>query len=206
MNRIILSIFLPLFGIVTIFSGCSNNKENNRKEIYKDKIAQVFRDWKAGAIKEGHYCPVDSCNPSYFANHIKNEKLGEGLGLPDTNKFHYLFADINNDKQVDALVTFHPVCCTCSDTTGKIVPQVQVIIISSQNGYTLNDTFFYHFFVDSININIDVDSAASNQFYGTYFKVGKHVTSVEQYQKSISIAYDTKEMKFIQRQKNKRME
>ncbi len=206
MKKTATAIRLFLLGIFSILSSCSSKKKKNQQTTEKDKIKQTLLDWTANAIKAGHYCPADSCNSSYFSSHPKNEKLSEGLGLPDTNKFHYLFADINNDKQLDALVTFHPVCCTCSDTTGKVVPQVQVIIVSNQNGYAANDTFFYHLFADSMNINIDIDSAASNQFYGTYFKIGKQDTSVEQYQKSISIAYNTKEMKFIKRKSDKRME
>ncbi|MBI4947089.1 MAG: hypothetical protein HY840_11890 [Bacteroidetes bacterium] len=194
------AITLSLFGIFSIFTGCSNNK-NNDQPAEKAKIKQVLMDWSVAAIKAGRYSPADSCNAFYFTHHPKNEKLAEGLGLPDTNKFHYLFADINNDKQLDALVTFHPACCTCSDTTGKVVPQVQVVIVSNENGYAANDTFFYHLFADSMNVNIDVDSSASNLFYGTYFKIGKQDTSVDQYQKSISIAYDTREMKFIERKK-----
>jgi len=206
MKKTVTAITLFVFGIFSILTSCSNDNKNNQQATESDKIKQVLLDWSASAVKAGQYSPADSCNSSYFANHLKNEKLQEGLGLPDTSKFHYLFADINNDKQLDALVTFHPVCCTCNDTTGKVVPQAQVIIISNQNGYAANDTFFYHFFADSMNVNIDVDSVASNQFYGTYFKIGKQDTSVEQYQKSISIAYDTREMKFIKRKNDNKTE
>jgi hypothetical protein len=206
MKKISGIIILFLLGIFSILTSCSTDKKNNQQATEKDKIKQAVHDWIGSSVRTGHYSPADSCNASYFTTHRKNEKLNEGLGLPDTNKFHYLFADINNDKQLDALVTFHPVCCTCSDTTGKVVPQVQVIIMSNPSGYFANDTFFYHLFADSMNINLDMDSAASNQFYGTYFKIGKQDTSVDQYQKSISIAYDTREIKFINRKKDKRME
>jgi len=189
------AVALYLLGIFSIHISCSNDKKNNQQTSEKDKIKQALSTWTANAIKAGRYLSKEACNPSH-----------DGLGFPDTNKFHYLFADINNDKQLDALVTFHPVCCTCSDTTGKVVPQAQVIIISNQNGYAANDTFFYHLFADSMNVNIDVDSVASNQFYGTFFKIGKQDTSVEQYQKSISIAFDSREMKFIKRNSKKRME
>ncbi|MBI4931469.1 MAG: hypothetical protein HY841_11940 [Bacteroidetes bacterium] len=204
MNKTETVITLFLFGIFSILTSCSNDKENNQQANENDKITQAFMKWTVSAIKAGKYSPADSCNSSYFANHKKNEKLEEGLGLPDKSKFHYLFTDINNDKQLDALVTFHPVCCTCSDTTGKVVPQAQVIIISNQNGYAANDTFFYHLFADSMNINIDIDSTVANQFYGTYFKIGKQDTSVEQYQKSISITFETREMKFIKRKRDKK--
>jgi hypothetical protein len=198
---------LPVIvSIIVSLSACLNDQKNNLQVSNKDKIMHAFREWQAGAVKQEKYCPSDSCNPSYFTNHNKNEKLQEGLGLPDSTKFRCLFVDINNDNQMDALITFHPICCTCSDTTGKVVPQAQVIVISNGNKYEANDTFFYHLFSDSSDIHIDVDSAASNYFYGTYFKIGKQDTSVDQYQKSISIAYDTKEIKFIKRGKNKNVE
>lgn len=201
MNKAISTIFLFMIWMITIVGGCSPKDKNEQEKSKEAKIAQTFREWKINAITKGRFCPKDSCTSSYFSNHAKNTKLGEGLGLPDTTKFHFLFADLNNDKQPDALVTFHPLCCTCNDTTGKVVPQEQVIILSSGDGYTSDDTFFDHLFPDSLNINIDIDSVTTNQFYGTYFKIGKQDTSVEQYQKSISIAYNTKEMKFINRKK-----
>ncbi|HEY4799191.1 MAG TPA: hypothetical protein VII99_08970 [Bacteroidia bacterium] len=200
MNKAISSFSIFLISASVILSSCTNDK-NAQKKSEEVTIERVFRNWRENAVIQGDFCPKDSCTSSYFSKHKKNTKLGEGLGLPDTNKFHFMFADLNDDKQLDALVTFHPVCCTCNDTTGKVVPQAQVIILSSKNGYTSDNTFFDHLFADSLSINIDIDSVSANKFYGTYFKIGKQDTSVEQYQKSISIAFDTKKIKFISRKK-----
>jgi hypothetical protein len=206
MNKISTTICLLLFAAAAFFSGCADSKKNDQQAKENENIRKTFNDWTSAVVQGGRYCPPQACNPDYFTTHPRNEKSGEGLGLPDSSKFHFLFSDINSDKKMDALVTFHPVCCTCSDTTGKVIPQVQVVIVSNERGYSATDAFFNNLFADSLNINIDVDSVTTNMFYGTYFKIGKQDTSVDQYQKSISIAYDTKEMKFIQRKKSRIIE
>ncbi len=207
MNKTLRTLFFLLIFIAAFVSACRNGKSDDQQPSEKDEIVKAFTEWSVSAVRSDVFSSADSCNPSYFKSHPKNTKLDEGLGLPDSAKFHFLFADINNDQHLDALVTFHPVCCTCSDTTGKVIPQIQVLIVSGEKGgYTATNSFFNNLFADSLNINIDIDSVSTNNFYGTYFKIGKQDTSVDQYQKSISIAYDTKEMKFIKRNTGKKAE
>jgi hypothetical protein len=204
MKRISPTPFLFYILFFAIIFGCKN--ENKQPVSEKNAIDKALQEWELNSIKNGKYAPADSCNASYFNYHEKNKKLDEGLGLPDSTKFHFLFADINSDKRLDALITFHPMCCTCTDTTGKVTQQEQITILSSEKGYSVNDSFFQNLFPDTAKIHLDIDSAASNIFFGTEFLLDKQATSMEEYQKSVSISYDTREIKFIKRKIDVRME
>lgn len=194
------AILYTYFLFVTVFFiYCAPKRKNGKIATETIEIVEAFNNWKSAVMNAGTYSPYDSCNTFYFIHHPKNSKLEEGIGLPDSTKFNFHFCDINNDKQIDALITFHPECCTCTDTTGKVMQQEQVIIISNQNGYTADDTFFQNLVPDTAKIHIDIDSVSNNTFYGTYFYVGKQSTSIEEFQKSISVSYNTKEVKFIKR-------
>ena len=193
---------LLMLGLCTIILlSCGGN---DRKEMPSPNdnqaITSVLEKWKAIVVSAGRFSPADSCSSDYFTSHPLDAGLHEGLGLPVSDKFIFVYADINNDSIQDALVTFHPVCCTCHDTSGVVVPQIQVLILSDRKeGYQWNDTYFNSFFRDSSDVKFDIDSASVNELYGTYFKIGKQDTSIEQFQKSIRIDFASKEVQIIKR-------
>ena len=85
--------------------------------------------------------PKDSCNQTFCAEQTEKTHMPYfPVAFPDSGKFSFMFADVNNDNKLDGLVTFNPKCCNCSGS--DFVSQSRVILLSNKETYDVNDTFF----------------------------------------------------------------
>ncbi|MBI3500967.1 MAG: hypothetical protein HY063_04155 [Bacteroidetes bacterium] len=172
----------------------------------KDKIRQAFSEWVEKKLNQSNFVPKDSCNPSYVVRHLAKGKPIVDMALPENKKIKFLFADINNDNELDGLVTFRRRCCSC--TVPVAMPQSQVLILSGENGYTVNDTFFVEFYQNK-KYSIYIDSIARGKFLGTtnkyiwnhHFIYTDSVRSDTFKIRTFSIIYKTKEFKIITEKK-----
>ena len=154
----------------------------------------MFHIWSINTKK---YYTKDSCNPLSYANNLRNGKLDRSIGLPDSSQIDYFFADVNNDKQLDGLITFNPICCACTDTN-IIMTQSHILVISDKNNYVVNDTFFRHIISDTLPVDyaFEIDSMSSNRFFGALMISNKQNGCSSK--KLISIIYDKMELQFEQ--------
>ena len=100
----------------------------------------------------------------------KNKTLPSDQAFPDSSKIKFMFADINDDKKLDGLVTFGRQCCACTVPVG--MPQSQILILSNENGYAITDSFFVDIY-KNMKGNIYIDSISTDKFFGT---LDKYVT------------------------------
>lgn len=176
----IISITVLVFSLNTI---CLSQKTTKNQQIIEiNEIKLAFEKWVLKEIKEGKYLDKDSCFKCYGKR--------EGTGM---ETFHFVFADINGDNKLDALATFNLYPCYGGNAS---LGQCQVLIISGENGYSVIDNFF-----NNLNKELGVhtiDSAASNQFFGTSYEYLKNDSpNFPSIQKRFSITYDTKNIEFI---------
>lgn len=155
--------------VVTILFGCNNSNlaktEGNNAEIEDTTpITEAFNQWLLEQKKKGVFLGDDSCNIDFVVEHNINTMP---LNLPDSNNTDFWLGDVNGDKKKDGLITF--IADLCDGGNGAMWTQFQVLVLSNDSGYRVNDSFF-----DSLTIDFDgfihVDSLSSNTFFGTYIE------------------------------------
>lgn len=161
-----------MFLIITILFGCNSNPVKTKGgdvEIEDTKpITDTFNQWLLEQTKKGVFFGKDSCNIDFIIKHNINTMP---LMIPDSTNTGFWFGDVNGDKKKDGLVTF--IADLCDGGNGAMWTQYQVLVLSNDSGYSVNDSFF-----DSLGSGfegfIHADSLSVNTFFGTYieFKEG----------------------------------
>lgn len=128
------------------------------------QLLNRFEQWKAEKIKAGKYATAANCNTN---NVTRNGYKGPVTGIPAEFAVH--FADINGDKKMDALFTFHPV--PCDGGNALMNAQDRVLILSRGTGYYTDDKF-----IGNIEGKKDgwltVTGATEGTLSGTYYNYG----------------------------------
>jgi hypothetical protein len=164
-------LWIIAFAGTTLFSSCMTGKAD--KEIApldeRKTIHEAFTAWQSGELKANRYWGKDSCNTAWISQHTG---VTPGYGFPtDSSAFKYSYADINNDKKLDALVTFSPISCD-EGVSGKWT-QRQIFVLSGADRYNLVDSVDVSKFAGT---DFDergfyfLDSIAPNKVYGTYLE------------------------------------
>jgi hypothetical protein len=157
-------IYYTLALFVLLFCSCNTQ---DKKEAQVDSpeniqpIKEAFDNWLSARIQSGEFFGKDSCSLRFLEEHSVE---GNPLSVPDSSNLTYYYTDINQDGQEDALITF--IADICDGGNGAMWTQYQVLVLSHDSSYIVNDSFF-----DVLGNNFEgivhVDSVFANKFWGT---------------------------------------
>ena len=131
-----------------------------------------FANWQKQQINEKRFWASDSCYPGWFDKHDVNETLDNLIyGFPSDSSIKFSFADLNQDGNLDGLVTFN--ADQCDGGNASTWNQWQVFILSNNGNYNVNDTIQVDKFslteFDSLGF-YRLDSIKANKIFGTYIE------------------------------------
>jgi len=149
-----------LFLLLPVLVSCKSFNE-------KREIKEAFRKWKENEIKIGvDYLSKENCNEVFVSkDSLRSVERPRLTGFPDDIEFSYGY--LNNDDKIDALVTFLPVSCEGARALRWV--QIRLLIISSDNGYKLDSTFFNTIIQNSKGYII-LDKIKNKCFEGDYYE------------------------------------
>lgn len=135
----------------------------------------MFDAWKVNELELRHLWSADSCNSAYFTTHKFEGGLEKMWGLPaDSNDYHFSFADINNDRKLDLMVTFNP--CQCDGGNASMWTQLEVLVVSDPENYHV-ESLIGDGLMNSTGIDTNgfywFDSIGVNMIYATYYQFKK---------------------------------
>lgn len=152
--------------VVFVFAGNFFGAVAQKNE--QQKIQKVFDQWLCDEFAHETYIAANNCDQSISFKEY-SARFNRYVYLPGNIKFHFL--KLNKDSKVDAVITFYPFSCIERES-GKFLftPQVQLLVLSEKNNYTVDSTFFKNIFSDFKNrpdIGIfSIDSVSNGDFYG----------------------------------------
>jgi hypothetical protein len=96
--------------------------------------------WKIDQINLGvNFLSEKNCNPEYvMADTPYNASKPRNWGFPKDILFSYGY--LNQDKKIDALITFRPNQCDGGNLS--MWTEIQLLVLSSNSGYNVNENFF----------------------------------------------------------------
>ncbi|MGV3599134.1 MAG: hypothetical protein ACO1PI_14815 [Bacteroidota bacterium] len=127
-------------------------------------IADAFNQWLLEKTKQGVFFGYDSCNLDFI---IEYNVTTMPLRLPDSTNTSFWYGDINGDRKKDGLITF--IADLCDRGNAAMWTQFQVLVLSNDSGYSVNDSFFDSLTKDFEGF-IHADSMSLNTFFGTYIE------------------------------------
>jgi hypothetical protein len=160
-------IYYTLAIFVLLFCSCNTQ---DKKEAQVDSteniqpIKDAFDNWLSASIQSGEFFGKDSCSLRFLEEHSVE---GNPLSVPDSSNLTYYYTDINQDGQEDALITF--IADLCDGGNGAMWTQYQVLVLSHDSSYIVNDSFFDKFTNDYKGF-LHIDSMATGKFFGTYIE------------------------------------
>jgi hypothetical protein len=140
----------------------------------EQQLRRRFARWQRAELRAGRYWAADSCKPWLLGERGADTVQGPPVGFPAPGEFRYSFADLNQDGQLDGLMTFTPE--QCDGGNGLLSAQTEVLALSGPGGYTLR--------ADSLRIEqladtpaeeagfYQLDSIGPNRLYATYREFG----------------------------------
>jgi hypothetical protein len=162
------NIILTLLISALLYSCTTRKAENSIDNKTITDIKSAFDNWTKSEIKKGNFFAIDSCNMGYY---VMKDSLGLesvfGLSVPDdSSEIYYYYADLNEDKKKDALITFTPYQCDGGNATMWV--QYQLLVLSQGDKYLVNDNYFERFKTDPGFFHLD--SVGIKTVFGTYFE------------------------------------
>jgi hypothetical protein len=97
-------------------------------------ILELFKQWKAEQITNGNSVAQKDCTIDAVVN---SDGDHPGNAIPD--EFSVIYAKINDDDQLDALVLFNPI--QCDGGNALMNSQTRLLILSVGSGYTIDDQY-----------------------------------------------------------------
>lgn len=186
MFRVAKYVFVLVFALIFIPSELNAQSKN-----IQGKIKTKFEQWKLDQYKTGTYVSDKNCNIDFVS---KDGYVGSEMGI--SKDVDYFFTDLNNDKKIDAVITFYPVQCDGGNALMNL--QIKLLILSVGNNYIVDDLLIKDIDKQFENGWLVVTKATNGFVYGTYFEYkendGRCCPSVK---KPFKIDYKLRKLYFI---------
>lgn len=159
------NLLFLILGIIGIFNTGCNSKEQGSNA---GDIMSAFELWSQKQIEEGEFVAADSCQTEYFAgDDTLSEFYYAALGIPQGEGSIKVFElELNEDTLPDALILFSPVQCDGGNAAQWI--QYQLLAISGEEGYFIQDSYFKQFEPDTGFFRFE--GAEEFTVYGYYYR------------------------------------
>jgi len=157
-------ISLQISIIISLLVGQTiNNKLHSQTKADYFKIINKFEQWKSYQYKTGKFATDNKCVSDTVS---KEGYKGSDMGIP--KDIDISFTDINNDKKLDALITFHP--NQCDGGNALMNAQTQILILSKDSSYFIDDTYISKIERQFKKGWLSIERASYGVIYGTYYE------------------------------------
>jgi len=154
------------------------------------KILEQFEAWKKVQYTKGKYAPPNKCNDEGIVNGGAEE------GIPDYFTIYY--GHINDDDNMDALITFNPVAC--SGGNALMNAETKLLILSEASEYRVDDQFFEKIEQQLNSGWIIVNGAGFQTIFGTYYDFkNDDARCCPSIRRDIQIDVKSKKLEFVDR-------
>lgn len=157
-------LFFILFFSAVFIASCSSPEEKKDSS----NIETAFNNWVEKQIDAGEFFGADSCKPEYFVDlDTLPEFAYAALGVPSGSESIEIYEiDLGNDSLPDALILFYPDQCDGGNASRWI--QYQLLAISGEDGYFIQDSYFRQFSTEKGFIHFS--KAEGEIIYGYYYE------------------------------------
>lgn len=145
------------------FIACAYSFVEKSPTDQKQAILTTFNQWENLQIQNGLYVKQSLCNPDAAG---KRNYKGPATSIPEDLNISY--THMNQDNQLDALITFHPLQCDGGNANRN--EQVVLLILSSASGYKVESNFMNKLSKQFSKGWFYIEKAIDNTLYGTYYE------------------------------------
>ena len=116
----------------------NDSQANQRTNVrFRKSIISAYEDWKKQEINQGNYAAKQNCNPKSVYRSLQLNRLN-GIAQIGFSKESLSFADINNDRRVDALILFKPKQCDGGNAFMNAQTALVVLSKEDKSAYTVD--------------------------------------------------------------------